>query len=124
MSAVAVVLAAVLLPAGVAFGFLADIPGTSTKTPTDQLRDPSRLVRKLATPFAPGENDPKVVAGLGSPATPENDLAAALDSLATAPDAPTAVQARSLALDILEGNPLPDKTYSGIPLLNWNAPPR
>ncbi len=116
------VLAAVVVPTGVAFGLLGGIPGTSTTTPTDQLVDPSRLVRMLATPFSADGNDPSVVARLGSPATPDDDLAGALDALATAPDAPSATRARSLALDILEGNPISGKTYSGIPLLNWNAP--
>src|ERR671917_180231 len=30
--------------------------------------------------------------------------------------------ARAEALAILEGTPLPGRVYSGIPLLNWNAP--
>ncbi|HWT24353.1 MAG TPA: hypothetical protein VN213_12685, partial [Solirubrobacteraceae bacterium] len=50
------------------------------------------------------------------------DLAAALRRLAAAPDAGAATAARDEALAILEGTPLPGRPYSGIPLLNWNAP--
>ncbi|HMC42835.1 MAG TPA: hypothetical protein VKI20_07480, partial [Acidimicrobiales bacterium] len=80
------------------------------------------VVQLLAKPFSPATNDPAVVAKLGSPATPTNDLRDALDTLATATDAPTAAAARQTAIDILEGNSLPGKPYSGLPLLNWNLP--
>src|SRR4051794_13989316 len=54
--------------------------------------------------------------------SPVDDLASALDRLADARDASAAAAARAEALAILEGTPLPGRAYSGIPLLNWNAP--
>src|SRR3954454_7033483 len=81
--------------------------------------------RLLASPFNPNDSDPAeaaATAALWSPGTPENDLGDALDALAAAPSAAAATDARALALDILEGNPIAKKAYSGIPLLNWNAP--
>jgi streptogramin lyase len=58
-------------------------------------------------------------AGAGAPV---DDLAAALARLAGAPDATVAADARAEALAILEGTPIAGRAYSGIPLLNWNAP--
>src|SRR5262249_43874760 len=72
-------------------------------------------------------------AGAGSPNSPEEDLAAALDALAAAPTQVAADAARQEALDILEGNTnpanlpslcpaslaTPPRAYCGIPLLNW-----
>src|SRR6185503_1424074 len=81
--------------------------------------------RLLASPFNPDNSDPAeaaAAAALWSPGTPENDLAAALDAMAGANTAAEADAARGLALDILEGNPIAKKAYSGIPLLNWNSP--
>jgi streptogramin lyase len=77
------------------------------------------VVQKLAQPFSPAADDP---ATLGDPGSPEDDLDAALAQLASTPDVASATAARKLALDILEGNPLAGKAYSGIPLLNWNLP--
>ena len=54
--------------------------------------------------------------------SPEDDLDDALRALAGATDADAAAAARAEALAILEGTPLPGRPYSGIPLLNWNAP--
>src|SRR5712691_11682583 len=75
-------------------------------------------------PLPPAGPAAAVVQLLAHPATPHDDLRDSLDTLATAPDAATVAAARQLALDILEGNPLPGKPYSGIPLLNWNLPAR
>jgi hypothetical protein len=68
---------------------------------------------------------------LGSPASPEEDLAAALEALQSAPDAAAAEQARGRALAIIEGSAdrlavgdkqfLARKAYAGIPLLNTVA---
>ena len=80
------------------------------------------IIQLLAKPFSPELADPAVLAKLGSPASPEEDLTDAIDALATAPDAASATAARQRALDILEGNPIAGKSYSGIPLLNWNLP--
>ena len=80
------------------------------------------LVQLLAKPFSPAANDPAAVAKLGSPATPADDLRDALNTLATATDGASASAARQLAIDILEGNPVPGRPYSGMPLLNWNLP--
>src|SRR3954470_13750204 len=73
----------------------------------------------------------------GSPASPEEDLSAALADLKAAPDATAAATARGRALAILEGDTRPAaddgrlvagdesffarKAYAGIPLLNTNA---
>ena len=57
-----------------------------------------------------------------SPAQPEDDLAAALAAMAGAGDAAAAADARTRALAVLEGTPIAGRAYSGIPLLNWNAP--
>jgi len=93
------------------------IPNTSVGDPAAQLAGPPSVGEKLTLPFdgtpAPGTRD------TGSP---EDDLAQALVTLAGAPDAATAADARTLAISILEGDPLPRKIYSGLPLLNWNAP--
>src|SRR3954469_2226826 len=79
----------------------------------------------LDAPFDANDSDPaeaSATAALLSPGTPENDLAAALDAMAGAPSASEAESARRRAGDILEGNPIGKKAYSGIPLLNWNPP--
>src|SRR5918997_360259 len=70
----------------------------------------------------PGNDDAAALAALGSPSSPEEDLAAALGRMAAAPDADAADDARREALAILAGEPLPGRVYDGIPLLNWNAP--
>src|SRR6202011_675364 len=82
---------------------------------------PPAVLRLLAAPQQPTANDPAALSLLGSPGTPEDDLRNALDALAGAADTATASSALQQALDILEGNPLPTKAYSGIPLLNWNV---
>src|SRR5436309_857159 len=108
--------AALLSPAGVA------VPNTNTASPTAQLAAGPTIVSKLAVPFNPAVAPPAALAGLTSPASPQDDLAGALSSLA-ADTTPAAVQAdRQRALDILEGNAIAGKAYSGIPLLNWNPP--
>src|SRR4051794_459229 len=79
----------------------------------------------LDAPFDANDSDPaeaSAAAALLSPGTPENDLAAALDAMAGAASASQAEDARRRAVDILEGNPISKKAYSGIPLLNWNPP--
>src|SRR4051812_9287177 len=81
--------------------------------------------RLLGAPFDPNDGNPaeaSATAALWSPGTPENDLAAALDVMASAASASEAEDARRRAVDILEGNPIGKKAYSGIPLLNWNPP--
>jgi virginiamycin B lyase len=104
--------------AGVAFLLLVGAACASA-APGD-LVSPARLVQKLAQPFSPQDDDPAALASLGDAGSPDDDLDAALSQLADAPDVAAATAARKLALDILEGNPIPGKTYSGIPLLNWN----
>src|SRR4051794_6881847 len=79
----------------------------------------------LGAPFDANDSDPgeaSAGAALLSPGTPENDLAAALDAMAGAASASQAEDARRRAVDILEGNPIAKRAYSGIPLLNWNPP--
>src|SRR3954447_11000994 len=81
----------------------------------------------LGAPFAPGDQSAGVLANLGSPTSPEEDLTQALADLAAAPDADAAAKARGRALAILEGSATPltagdetfldDKAYKGIALL-------
>src|SRR5438552_839146 len=84
-------------------------------------------------PPVPAATPPNVVQILGltnadtgtpppPPATPTDDLRDLMDALASAPTAAAASAARQRALDILEGNPIAGRAYSGIPLLNWNMP--
>src|SRR4051812_36807039 len=83
----------------------------------------------LGDPF-----DVKALPGaLGSPASPEEDLAAALADLKGAADPDAAAQAQGRALAIIEGSTTPlvatdkafldRKAYAGIPLLNTRATP-
>src|SRR4051812_6066703 len=78
--------------------------------------------RVLAEPGTPGDDPAAALAALGPSASPEDDLLAAVERLAAAPEAGAAADARDEALAILEGTPLPGRPYSGLPLLNWNAP--
>jgi streptogramin lyase len=85
----------------------------------------------LGAPFAPGDQSAAVLANLGSPTSPEEDLTQALSDLAGAPDADAAAKARGRALAILEGSATPlaagdeafldDKAYKGIALLGTQA---
>src|SRR4051794_14393952 len=100
----------------------ATVPETGTGSTTAQLASGPEVTKKLFTPDSPGDDDQIALAALGSSATPEDDLGAALDALRDASSASDAQAARRRALDILEGNPIPDRTYSGLPLLNWDAP--
>src|SRR3954447_21640740 len=85
----------------------------------------------LGAPFAPGDQSAGVLANLGSPTSPEEDLTQALADLAAAPDADAAARARGRALAILEGSATPlaagdetfldDKAYKGIALLGTQA---
>lgn len=81
------------------------------------------LGRLLGLPFDPA--GPTTLPTLLSPATPENDLAAALAAMAAATSATDAAAARRRALDILEGNEgnpaLADRAYEGFGLLNWKV---
>ena len=76
----------------------------------------------LADPQTPGDDDAAALAALAPTDSPEDDLDDALRRLAAAADADAAAADRAEALAILEGTPLPGRPYSGIPLLNWNAP--
>jgi hypothetical protein len=116
-----------LAPAADAANIL-DIGGQAipnTGNPQAQLVGGPTVVTKLGTPATPSDDNPAALAALGSPGDPESDLAAALDSMgaaAAANDRAKAASARNLAVDILEGNPIGGKAYSGMPLLNWNSP--
>src|SRR5438874_6111317 len=106
----AAALAAAAAPAWAA-GDLAGnaIPNTAAGDPAAQLAAAPSVLQKLTLPF-----DGTPATGTGDTGSPEDDLAGALDSLATAPDAASATAARTLALAILEGDPIPRKPYSGI----------
>src|SRR3954468_2307335 len=100
-------------------------PIANTGNPQAQLVGGPTVVQKLGTPATPGDDNPAALAALGSPGDPETDLGAALDAMsaaAAANDRAKASSARNLALDILEGNAIGGKAYSGMPLLNWNSP--
>src|SRR3954452_15497840 len=98
------------------------IPETSTDgTAAQRVGEPS-VLEKLFLPQSPGDDDPLALDALGSSATPEDDLGAALDALRDASSATEAQDARRRALDILLGNPISGKAYSGMPLLNWDVP--
>src|SRR3954447_22708115 len=100
-------------------------PIPNTGNPQAQLVGGPSVVQKLGTPATPGDDNPNALAALGSPGDPEADLVAALDSMgaaAAANNRSAAASARTLAINILEGNPIGGKAYSGMPLLNWNSP--
>src|SRR4051795_6459482 len=100
-------------------------PIPNTGNPQAQLVGGPSVVQKLGTPATPGDDNPNALAQLGSPGDPETDLTAALDSMgaaAAANNRSAAASARTLAINILEGNPIGGKAYSGMPLLNWNSP--
>jgi streptogramin lyase len=121
---VAAVAAVALAPAAAAIDDRSGqaIPNSGTDGPTAQLAAPPRAIRWLADPASPLDDDPLALAKLGSPGSPESDLAAALETLAATTDPAAARAARGTALDILEGERIDGKAYSGLPLLNWNSP--
>src|SRR3954469_8225283 len=85
----------------------------------------------LGAPFAPGDQSAGVLANLGSPTSPEEDLTQALSDLAGAPGVDAAAKARGRALAIVEGSATPlvagdeafldDRAYKGIALLGTQA---
>src|SRR3954467_5508564 len=85
----------------------------------------------LAAPFAPGAQSAGVLANLGSPTSPEEDLTQALSDLSGAADAGAAAKARGRAPAIPRGSATPlvadekayldDKAYKGIALLGTQA---
>src|SRR5438477_5222311 len=106
-------LAAVAAPAWA----VGSIPNLAAGDPSAELAAPPSVAEKLTLPF-----DGAPAAGTADTGSPEDDLAQALDELSSAPNDATAASARTLALSILEGDPIARKVYSGMPLLNWNAP--
>src|SRR3954471_8447114 len=100
-------------------------PIANTSNPQGQVVGGPAVVPKLADPAPPNDDSPSALAALGSPGDPEDDLADALDAMGAAASSgnrSAAASARSLAINILEGNPIANKAYSGMPLLNWNSP--
>jgi len=73
------------------------------------------IVRSLADPAPTATGTAQ-----GSAMSPDEDIVAALNGLASASTASDAAHWRQLAIDVLEGNPIVGKAYSGIPLLAWN----
>src|SRR5262245_58781968 len=104
------------------------IDGPITRVAAGGLQAPTlpSIVQVLGTPQSAAQP-----VGTGSPNSPEEDLAAALDSLAAAATPADVTAAQQKALDILEGNTgaganncpaslaTPPRAYCGIPLLNW-----
>src|SRR4051794_16361902 len=121
--ALAVVAASLAGAAGAAGASAAPAPGADCQAL------PARTC--LGAAFAPGDQSAGVLANLGSPTSPEEDLTQALSDLAAAPDADAAARARGRALAILEGSATPlaagdetfldDKAYKGIALLGTQA---
>src|SRR3954471_6029863 len=98
---------------------------TNTGNPQAQLVGGPSVVQKLFEPASPGDDNPAALNALGNLGDPESDLGDALDAMAAAAasgDRTAAANARTLAINILEGNPIARKAYSGMPLLNWNSP--
>ncbi|HVR98322.1 MAG TPA: hypothetical protein VMW27_17035 [Thermoanaerobaculia bacterium] len=90
---------------------------------------PNTLPSTPSVPYNLHDGDP--VVSVIDPLSPEDDLDALIDRILrlTAGDAPEegyageAVQAAlRQALDILEGEPVPNRAYSGFPLLHYNGP--
>jgi streptogramin lyase len=102
------------------------IENMRSDTPTSQLVGPPAVTAKRFEPSL--ASLPSL--GLGSTASPEDDLAAALEALAaTRPDDTSgAEEAVRRALGILDGAGAPavpdDRAYQGMPLLNWNMAQR
>ena len=127
LAAAAGVLALALACPGAASAWLTDaggarIPNTDSSSPTAQLAGLPTVQRLLAEPFSPQDDDPDALAALGPTGAPDDDLGAALDRMAGAADTAVAAAARTEALAILSGSPLPGRPYDGIGLLNWDAP--
>jgi len=87
--------------------------GTTTNAITGRT-----VVKKLADPAASALGG---VAALGSALSPDEELDAALVGLAGASDGAAVARLRQRALDVLEGNPIAGKVWSGIPLLALNG---
>ena len=117
----AVLISAVLALTVAAAGPSGAVTGAGAAPPP-----PPPFVRLLANPADPASpaNSPTALARLASRNSPLDDLRDALGELASAADATAASGARQRALDILEGNPVPNRAYSGLALLNWNAAAR
>src|SRR5262245_35723416 len=102
------------------------IDGPITRVAAGGAQVPSlpSIVQVLGTPQSAAQP-----VGTGSPNSPEEDLAAALEALAGAATPADVTAAQQKALDILEGNgtaaacptslATPPRAYCGIPLLNW-----
>jgi virginiamycin B lyase len=127
IGAVAAALAVALAAPGSAGAWLTDaggepIPNTDSSSPSAQLDGLPTVERLLAEPFSPEDDDAGALGALGPTGAPDDDLGAALDRMAAAQDAAEGSAARAEALAILTGAPLPGRPYSGIGLLNWDAP--
>ena len=94
------------------------VPNTSVASPRFQQVGPTTVAKLFGTPFSQTRPAP-----VGSPNSPEEDLAQILTALGAATDVTVANTLRQRAIDILEGNPIADAAYSGIALLNDNPSP-
>ncbi|MCU0308639.1 MAG: hypothetical protein MUE51_12900, partial [Thermoleophilia bacterium] len=115
---------ALAAPAAAHAAIPAGTPNTAPAGERDLVSAGPTVVRLLGTP----ESMP-APAALGHPGSPEDDLAAALDGMATAVTEADADRFRLRALEILEGRAIAGadsgyagRPYAGIPLLNWNLP--
>ena len=94
------------------------VPNTSVASPTAQQAGSTAVAKLFGTPFSQPRPAP-----VGSPNSPEEDLAQILTALGAATDVTVANTLRQRAIDILEGNAIADAAYSGIGLLNDNPIP-
>lgn len=56
------------------------------------------------------------------PTAPTDDLRAILEALSYGDTGQSDAELAERAIDIIEGNPIPDRAYSGLPLLNYKGP--
>src|SRR4051794_7003928 len=113
-----------------AAGALAIAAIISTAAPAFAV-DPGSKCGQIANVTCLGDPLTAAPTGLGSPASPEEDLAAAMDALQAADTPEKAATAKGQALAIIEGDAtklepsdqdfLARKVYAGIPLLNTDA---
>jgi hypothetical protein len=76
-----------------------------------------------STPTNPYNLHPDPLVSEIDPTSPTDDLRAAFDAIrAGAGERRVDLAAVQLAIDVLEGNPIPGRAYSGLPMLHYNGP--
>lgn len=79
-----------------------------------------------STPDNPYNLHPDPVVSEINPTSPIDDLRASLKKIRKAAEKRNRINTRAIqrAIDILEGNPIPDRVYSGFPMLHYTGPER